>query len=112
MDGFFAFGFEMANHGDQDWGELSKTLNSFSGHNKNVLGIAWTGTITGGKKGGKSCAWSAQKHLKDSNDHMVTYGGRIYCVRAKKAFTDGFFIDISRSPPDGYNPQNPFRLAN
>ena len=112
MVGLFALAFELNNDDDHDWGEMKNTINSFKDHGKNQIGVAWTGTITGSKKGGKHGAWSAQHQLSNSKDNIVTVGGRVYCIRASKAVVDGIFINISTQPPNNYNPTRPFQIAN
>ena len=111
LSGLFALAWELSNDDDQNWGEMKKTLDVFKSHGKNQIGIGWTGTITGVKKGGKNASWSAQLHLHKSKDAVVTCGGRVYCIRANKAVVDGIFINTGYPAPTKYNTQQPFIIG-
>ena len=110
--GFFALALETLDNSDQEWGDMKATLNAFKSHSKNQIGVGWTGTVQGGKKGGKNGVWNAQHHLHSTKDNIVTYGGRVYLIRATKAHIDGFFIKIAQPAPHNYNPTKPFQIAN
>ena len=97
---------------DSDYAELKDIIETFREHPKNALGIGWTGTNMGKKKGGNNGAWNSQWQLEKTRDlDTITNGGRIYCLRASTSTVDGIFVNSARNPPLAYNPEHPLRFT-
>ena len=113
LPGFFALGFEPCGHADGDYQLMKHTIDVFGSHKKNQIGIGFTGTNTGEKKGGKQGAWQCQHELHENPSYsMATYGGRVYCFKCSHARMDGLFVNTATVPLGNYNPESPFKLNN